>query len=193
MKQYVKTFVFTSLTASAMLAFASDASAEYCREYTQNIMVGGRIQEGYSTACLKPDGSWQTVSGQPYIDYSSYNAPVSSYGYTTYNAQPMPVYERRSTVVTTAPVFPMLSINIGRRPAHPNWMDADIRPRYRGDEYCDDDHRGRGHGKHRGRGHGNRGGHDYYSYSRYDDFDDRHGKRPQGWGERRIIVDRMSD
>jgi surface antigen len=34
----------------------------YCREYTMNIIVGGRREKGYGTACRQPDGSWQTVS-----------------------------------------------------------------------------------------------------------------------------------
>lgn len=31
----------------------------YCREFTQTITVGGQTQEGYGTACRKPDGSWE--------------------------------------------------------------------------------------------------------------------------------------
>lgn len=31
----------------------------YCREFTQSIYVGGRMQEGYGVACRQPDGSWQ--------------------------------------------------------------------------------------------------------------------------------------
>lgn len=34
----------------------------YCREYTQTIVVGGRRQEGYGTACRAPDGSWDIRS-----------------------------------------------------------------------------------------------------------------------------------
>lgn len=34
----------------------------YCREYNQTISVGGRLQEGYGTACRQPDGSWQLQS-----------------------------------------------------------------------------------------------------------------------------------
>ncbi len=32
---------------------------QYCREYTQTIIVGSKRQEGYGTACRQPDGSWQ--------------------------------------------------------------------------------------------------------------------------------------
>ncbi len=33
----------------------------HCREYTQKIVVGGKTQEGYGTACRQPDGSWKIV------------------------------------------------------------------------------------------------------------------------------------
>jgi len=36
---------------------------EYCREYQQTITVGGRREEGYGTACRRPDGSWEIVNG----------------------------------------------------------------------------------------------------------------------------------
>lgn len=32
---------------------------QYCREYQQDITVGGETQTGYGTACRQPDGSWQ--------------------------------------------------------------------------------------------------------------------------------------
>ena len=35
----------------------------YCREFQQTIVVGGRTEQGYGTACRQPDGSWRTVSG----------------------------------------------------------------------------------------------------------------------------------
>lgn len=35
------------------------ASGTYCREYTQTIQVGGKVEEGYGVACRQPDGSWQ--------------------------------------------------------------------------------------------------------------------------------------
>lgn len=33
-----------------------------CREFQQEIRVGGRSEEGYGTACLQPDGSWKIVN-----------------------------------------------------------------------------------------------------------------------------------
>jgi surface antigen len=32
---------------------------QYCREYEQDIVVGGVNQKSYGTACRQPDGSWQ--------------------------------------------------------------------------------------------------------------------------------------
>ncbi len=37
------------------------ASGGYCREYSQTINVGGRIEQGYGRACRQPDGTWQIV------------------------------------------------------------------------------------------------------------------------------------
>lgn len=50
---------------AAMTLAPGDAKAdEYCREYTRTIQIGGRIQEGYGTACLMPDGDWQVRNEQ---------------------------------------------------------------------------------------------------------------------------------
>lgn len=37
------------------------ATGRYCREYQQTIVVGGKTQSGYGTACQSPDGSWEIV------------------------------------------------------------------------------------------------------------------------------------
>jgi len=39
------------------------SSGEYCREYQQQITVGGRTETAYGTACRQPDGSWRIVNG----------------------------------------------------------------------------------------------------------------------------------
>ncbi len=61
-------FLISLLVATLLLlAIAESAKAysePYCREYTRNINVGGRVQEGYGTACMQPDGSWQITSEQ---------------------------------------------------------------------------------------------------------------------------------
>ncbi|HBR70040.1 MAG TPA: hypothetical protein DEA55_11760 [Rhodospirillaceae bacterium] len=37
------------------------SSGRYCREYQQTIVVGGRQESAYGTACRQPDGSWEVV------------------------------------------------------------------------------------------------------------------------------------
>lgn len=36
-------------------------SGRYCREYQQNVVVGGKTEKAYGTACRQPDGSWEVV------------------------------------------------------------------------------------------------------------------------------------
>jgi len=36
-----------------------------CREFITTIMVGGREEQGYGTACRQPDGSWQIMQRRP--------------------------------------------------------------------------------------------------------------------------------
>lgn len=33
----------------------------YCREYTTVVVIGGREQSAYGTACRQPDGSWEPI------------------------------------------------------------------------------------------------------------------------------------
>ncbi|MPY76026.1 MAG: glycine zipper 2TM domain-containing protein [Alphaproteobacteria bacterium] len=37
------------------------ATGAYCREYQQEIVVGGQRQQGYGQACRQPDGSWKVI------------------------------------------------------------------------------------------------------------------------------------
>jgi surface antigen len=37
------------------------ANGSYCREFQQNIVVGGQQKQAYGTACQQPDGSWKIV------------------------------------------------------------------------------------------------------------------------------------
>ena len=39
-----------------------NTQGQYCREFTQTIVVGGEEHEGYGTACRQPDGTWKIVS-----------------------------------------------------------------------------------------------------------------------------------
>jgi|CXWL01.1.fsa_nt_gi surface antigen len=38
-----------------------NASGQYCREYTQTIVVAGKKQSGHGTACRESDGTWKIV------------------------------------------------------------------------------------------------------------------------------------
>ena len=37
-------------------------TGSYCREFQQQVIIGGRSERAYGTACQQPDGSWQVVS-----------------------------------------------------------------------------------------------------------------------------------
>lgn len=37
------------------------SQGQYCREYLQTVVIGGREQQAYGTACRQPDGSWQII------------------------------------------------------------------------------------------------------------------------------------
>ena len=39
-----------------------NAQGQYCREFTQDVNVGGQVAEGYGTACRQADGSWKIVA-----------------------------------------------------------------------------------------------------------------------------------
>jgi surface antigen len=35
------------------------ASGRYCREFQQTVVIGGREESAYGTACRQPDGQWE--------------------------------------------------------------------------------------------------------------------------------------
>ncbi len=37
------------------------SQGQYCREYTQTVVVAGEKQQAYGTACRQPDGTWKIV------------------------------------------------------------------------------------------------------------------------------------
>jgi surface antigen len=39
----------------------TDASGAYCREYQTSVIVGGKKQSAFGTACRQPDGSWKVI------------------------------------------------------------------------------------------------------------------------------------
>ncbi len=104
---YPTLLLLTALSTSlGALPTASSYAGDYCREFTQNIYVGGRIQQGYSTACLQPDGSWETVNNTP---ITATAIPTQSYYYNNdaleyhYPEQPITHYpvivEKHITVI----------------------------------------------------------------------------------------------
>lgn len=38
-----------------------ESNGQYCREYTQEITIGGELHQSHGTACREPDGSWRTM------------------------------------------------------------------------------------------------------------------------------------
>ncbi len=40
-------------------AYQTD-NGQYCREFQQTIIIGGKEEKAFGTACRQPDGSWQT-------------------------------------------------------------------------------------------------------------------------------------
>jgi surface antigen len=39
-----------------------NAQGQYCREFTQNVSIGGQQHQAYGTACRQPDGTWKIVN-----------------------------------------------------------------------------------------------------------------------------------
>jgi surface antigen len=39
-----------------------ERGGSYCREYSQRIVIDGRSETAYGTACRQPDGTWQVVN-----------------------------------------------------------------------------------------------------------------------------------
>jgi hypothetical protein len=79
-----------------------NAAGQPCREFQRTIIIGGREERGYGTACRQPDGTWHTVATQRAA------APVErrttvyvreaprSYYYPTYRSYPYGYYPYRS-------------------------------------------------------------------------------------------------
>ena len=60
-----ETIVWNQSGASGAVSVMRDGystSGRYCREFQQQVTIGGRTERAYGTACQQPDGSWQVVS-----------------------------------------------------------------------------------------------------------------------------------
>ena len=44
----------------------TSVSGRYCREFQQQVSIGGKTEQAYGTACRNPDGSWEVVPGNDY-------------------------------------------------------------------------------------------------------------------------------
>jgi len=40
----------------------TSTSGRYCREFQQEVSIGGKSEQAYGTACRNPDGSWEVIS-----------------------------------------------------------------------------------------------------------------------------------
>lgn len=40
-----------------------ETEGRYCREYQTDVVIAGRVERAYGTACRLPDGSWEKVGG----------------------------------------------------------------------------------------------------------------------------------
>lgn len=79
------------LAMSILTPSAAKAAEPYCREFTKQIYVAGKMQQGYGTACLQPDGDWKVVSDiQPEPDFDN---------------ERVIYYEEPVTVIKQAPVY----------------------------------------------------------------------------------------
>ena len=48
-------------------------TGQYCRDYTQSIVIDGKVEEGRGTACREDDGTWRIVSNEPSPTYPDYS------------------------------------------------------------------------------------------------------------------------
>ncbi len=86
-----------AVAASTVLPSMAGAQGAYCREYTRSVMVGNKMQEGYGTACMQPDGSWQVMNEGQQSSVPSYAQPQPAFA-------PAPVYQPAPVVQYYEPV-----------------------------------------------------------------------------------------
>ena len=48
---------------------------QYCRDYTQSIVIDGKVEEATGTACREDDGLWRIVSSEPQQTTPDYSEP----------------------------------------------------------------------------------------------------------------------
>jgi surface antigen len=76
----------------------ADAQGQPCREFITTIIIDGREEQGYGTACRQPDGAWQIVAGEQQIAVASpppavfYTPPPQYYYYPSGFYAPYNIY-----------------------------------------------------------------------------------------------------
>lgn len=75
----------------------NDPNGVYCREYTQQVVIGGERRSSYGTACQQPDGDWKIVTtDQPEIQQQTqveYVSPPEYISQPRYVMPPVAYYE----------------------------------------------------------------------------------------------------
>lgn len=60
-----ETIIWNDGSASGSVTATRDGtstSGRYCREFHQEVIIGGNKEQAYGTACRQPDGSWEVIS-----------------------------------------------------------------------------------------------------------------------------------
>ena len=60
-----ETIVWNDVAAAGSVTVLRDGSStagRYCREFQQEVTVGGKTERAYGTACRQPDGAWEIIS-----------------------------------------------------------------------------------------------------------------------------------
>lgn len=90
---------FALVIPGAQPTSRNDPNGTYCREYQQDVVIGGVRRESYGTACLQPDGDWkilpsdvqqQATVNTPQIEYVEPPRYVSA---PVYVAPPITYYD----------------------------------------------------------------------------------------------------
>ena len=123
----------------------NDPNGVYCREYTQDVTIGGAARSSYGTACQQPDGTWKIITTDvpqeearvEYVSEPHYISPPQ------YVVPPVAYYEPR-------PYYAPYPVFIGA--SYSNYRYRDYRSYY-----------GRGYGRDYGRDRGGYG-HDRGAY-----------------------------
>lgn len=128
----MKKSLFVGVVLAQFLVVPVAMSGEYCREFTQEFIIGNHKERGYGTACQQADGSWQIQTPARFAAAEPVYIPQ-------YIEREQPVYIRE-------PYYGRRSCH--REPAFRVSFGSDRgRGWDRGRGYGDDYGRGRGYGR----------------------------------------------